>query len=496
MSLEAKAALIGAMYALERLFATSGQAGTNLTNFNATLGVSAQALQQYQFAARQAGVSNQETEATFKSLQSAMTKTLMGEGAPKGLARVSMFTGNMTAQDLKKFAEQPQLLIQKLQEYAQKETNAGLRNEVLKSFGVGESMIAALQRKAFRPEVLQKAPAYSDKEIQSLDRANIGWSNLGNKIEMSIGHFNAAHGGELVKDITKLVDPVLKLAGAFEKLSQSAHVFEIIGMSIKGWIEILQGLTSTVEKIMGAVEDPKKAKTLGEDTKSFFKEIPGTLGVMWDELTTPGDKAVPVTPKKNANQTATPAQHFAGGGLLGKANPFYVGDKDKKEPKKEPEDTKDHSMAAIAKHFVETARGKGFADGGPTGHDTVPALIGGKDPAWFDPREYVLNPQQVGQIGVNALETWRKDGKMPNQLAGTWMGNPKNPRFALGGPTMGEVIRPPMPGISTGGSSQSIEVNQNLNFAHEGKDAAQTGDSVRKSIKDAFRQISAQAQGS
>jgi hypothetical protein len=120
-ALQARVALIGALYAFERLMSQSGQAGTNLTNFNALLGVSAQTLQQYQYAARQAGVSNEEVEGTFKSLQGTMTKTLMGEGAPKGLARVAQLTGGMTAQDVKRFAEQPQLLIQKLQEYAAKE---------------------------------------------------------------------------------------------------------------------------------------------------------------------------------------------------------------------------------------------------------------------------------------------------------------------------------------------------------------------------------------
>src|ERR1700744_4238817 len=70
MSLEAKAGIVAAMYALEQLFATSGKAGTDLTNFNAITGESVKTLQQYQYAARQVGVSNQEVEGSFKTLQS------------------------------------------------------------------------------------------------------------------------------------------------------------------------------------------------------------------------------------------------------------------------------------------------------------------------------------------------------------------------------------------------------------------------------------------
>src|SRR5580698_7170089 len=153
LSLEAKAGIVGAIYALERLFATSGKAGTNLANFNAVTGESVKTLQQYQYAARQVGISNEDVEGSFKGLQSAMTKTLIGEGAPKGLARVGLLTGGISQQDIKKFAEQPQLLIQRLQEYSKKETNIGLRNETLKSFGISEGMIAALSRQAFRPDV-------------------------------------------------------------------------------------------------------------------------------------------------------------------------------------------------------------------------------------------------------------------------------------------------------------------------------------------------------
>lgn len=273
MSLEAKAGILGALYALERLFAASGKAGTDLTNFNAITGDSVKTLQQYQYAARQVGVSNGEVEGSFKSLQSVMTKTLLGEGGPKGLARVSQLTGGITNDDIQKFAEKPQLLIQRLQQYAAKEKNVGLRNETLKSFGIGENMIAALSRNAFRPEVLSKAPTYSEKEVGRLDKANIGWSNLGNKIEMAIGHLNASHGGKFVSDISSLVDKIIPLINALIKLADKLKIFEAIGGIFKEMTTIVTQVTPAVETLIGLTDPKKRGGIIAAGKKELAADV-------------------------------------------------------------------------------------------------------------------------------------------------------------------------------------------------------------------------------
>lgn len=277
LSLEAKAGILGAFYALERLFAASNRSGTELTNFNAVTGESVKTLQQYQYAARQVGVSNQDVESSFKGLQSAMAKTMLGEGGPKGLARVSLLTGGISQKDIQNYAKQPELLLQKLQEYSKKETNIGLRNETLKSFGISEGMVAALSRQAFRPDVLKKAPTYSDNEVKQLDKANIAWSNLGNKVEMAVGHFNAMHGGQLVGDISKIVDQVVKLAEAFTVLAEKLHLFEGIGKIFEGWTAILGGVGDAVQAVAGAVSEPKKREGLLGNALQGAKNVGGFL---------------------------------------------------------------------------------------------------------------------------------------------------------------------------------------------------------------------------
>ena len=232
LSLEAKAAIVGAAYALERLFQSSGHKGTELNNFNTLLGQGTQTLQQYQYALRQVGVSNEETEATFKNLSSTATKARFNLGArPTGLAQVAKYTGGaITNQDLARYEAHPEEFLKRIQEYAKKEKDIGLRNEVLRSFGLSDASIAGTIKADFSKRGLNKAPVYSENEIASLNKANIAWINLGNHIEMAIGHLNAAHGGELVRDFTLITDSLIKLSAAFLKIGESTHAFK--GISI------------------------------------------------------------------------------------------------------------------------------------------------------------------------------------------------------------------------------------------------------------------------
>lgn len=285
MSLEAKAGIIAAMYALERMFAMSGQAGTGLVNFTALLGVSGKALQQYQYAGRQVGISNQEMAGTFKNLQSSMTKLLWTGEAPAGMEQFSKTLkkaglGGITEADVKKFQLDPRLLIQKLQQYVGLESNKGLRNWVLKSFGLGDDMISGLDRKAFRSEILAKAPTYGKGEAEQLDKANIAWSNLGNQIEMAMGHFNAKHGLQLVTDIGKITDSVLGLAEALVTVSEKFGVFETVSGSLTGVANSLKLVNEIMDKIRG-----------GKESK------PGDL-----LYTAPGQEAVPGVANSPAGQ--------------------------------------------------------------------------------------------------------------------------------------------------------------------------------------------------
>lgn len=278
--LAAKAALVGVMYAFERAFAASGAKGTELANFSAMLNMSAQTLQRYQYAAQQVGVSNQSVEGTFKSLQSAMTRVQIGEAPPSGLEWLARMTGGISEKDIDDFAKHPEKLLLRLQEYAQREHNVGLRNEVLKSFGIDDGMIAALVKNSFRPDVMGRAPTYSDKELGQLEKSKAAYANLGQTIDMAFGHFNAKHGKELADGLTPVIGKIEKLAEAFTKLSEKAHLFEWLGKVFEGWTYIFQGLTTAVEALTakgGVVPSPAgvgKALDKGIDAATSGPEGP------------------------------------------------------------------------------------------------------------------------------------------------------------------------------------------------------------------------------
>lgn len=256
-SLEAKAAIVASMYALERFFAISGQTGTGLTNLSTALDVSAQTIQKYDFAARQVGVTNAAMEGTFRSLQSAMAKTFMGGEAPKGLNRVAQLTGDISMEDVERFSRKPEELLQRLQTYASKEKNTALKNEILASFvGNDPALIAAFDKGVFNEKNFKKAPTYSNGEIAALDRANIAWMNLGNTIEMAFGRFNAKHGGGLVRDISKIVHGVIELSSTLLTLGERVQVFDRMGKLLEGSANSLKVINEIFEKIAGRDAKP------------------------------------------------------------------------------------------------------------------------------------------------------------------------------------------------------------------------------------------------
>lgn len=409
-SLEAKAAIVGAMYALERLFATSGQVGTDLTNFNALMGGGmTQTLQRYQYAARQVGISNQELSRSFVGLTELSTNTLLGKTKIAGAAYVA----DRTKTDLNPLllaASQghPEQLLQKLQEFAQhNELSAGFRNNVLKSFGLSDNMVAGLVRGAFSPANLNAAPTYSDKELGQLDKANIAWSNLGNKIEMAIGHLNAKFGPALVKDITQIVDKLIPLGESLVKLGEALHVVEGIKKAFDGWSIIIKAITDGVKEITGLLDDPKWAEKLEK------------LGI--------------ATGKGAAELGAEAGRE----GLDAFAEANIAADKGGTEA-----NTLIGTMISILTKLVAPSFAK---------PDAASA-------AKYGPKLFVVPPSPTAS--------------------------------ALSG-----AAKPPVP-AGAPGSTQNVEVNQTLQFHHDGTDAKKTGDSVQKAVTHAFRQQYSQAQGS
>lgn len=260
MSLEAKAAILAVVYGLEHLMSNSAQTGTALMNFNALTGMSAKSLQQWQYAARQAGVSGEELTGSMKGVQNVMANMLLGKGAPEGLAMVA----NKVGFDLNK-ARDTAYVMQQLQKFAQS-VPQDVGNQMLKSFGVSEGTIAAMRRNMFTQENFAKAPTYSDKEVSTLNKVDVAWANLGQTVQMAIGHFTSKHGLSLVNDLAKATAEILKLANAFTVLADKIKLFDTIDQVFKGWGMIFQIIGTGIDKLTGFMG--KQGKDNGLTDKS------------------------------------------------------------------------------------------------------------------------------------------------------------------------------------------------------------------------------------
>lgn len=247
-SLETKAAIIGAFYALQQFTNASNKMGTGLINNSILLGETTNAIQEYNYAMRQAGVLNVGVEGTFRSIQKAMTDTLFNGGAPEGLAWIAQHTkgGAIGKEQAADYQAHPEKFLLRLQEYAQNEKNIGLRNKVLGSI-VGDDMIIALTKNAFTPEVLSKAPKYSPGEVKALNQNDIMWANLFAKINMSVGRFNAKHGGSMVKDVDAVTTALLKLADALITVADKFKLFKWLSVGLESLSVAIQGGPFTEE---------------------------------------------------------------------------------------------------------------------------------------------------------------------------------------------------------------------------------------------------------
>lgn len=312
-ALEVKAGIIAAMYALEQLMSASANTGTKLTNLNALFGFNIKTMQQYEYAARLAGASNEELTNSFVGIQKMMTNIRLNKGAPEGLQMVLRGTGK-TMKDIKPMGEHPEQFFQLLAQYMKTEKDIGKRNFVADTFHLSNNIQAGMVRGGFNQNILDSAPTYTDKEVGKLDKIRQDWEKIETMIEMGIGKLTAQFGDKFLPQIADLVKQFFDLARVILELADSLKVFKLIAMSLKGWAEIL-GIGTAVIKASDAsksINDLDKNKTVQKRVKEEEFTPSNVLGdLLRDFLKTPAkagespggaNSAVPVIPA-NAGQT-------------------------------------------------------------------------------------------------------------------------------------------------------------------------------------------------
>jgi hypothetical protein len=258
ISFEAKAAIAAAAYALEKMFAAGGQHGLHLESLSAVLDTSTTALQQYEYAAKLAGIGNEELAGTFMNLSKTSAQVLRGEARPLGLNSIMdalrkaghplEFTG--PGNSLQMAAGHPEILLRALQEYAKIEKDVGLRNLNLASFGISDpNMIRALVEGRFNEKTFAQAHLLGGGEVKALDKNREHMANIGDTLAVGFEHLEAKFGPQMLDQIDHLVTKVMKLADAFGVLVTKTNAISAIGQIFVGWGFIFDEIGETVDKL-------------------------------------------------------------------------------------------------------------------------------------------------------------------------------------------------------------------------------------------------------
>lgn len=238
-SLAAKAAIVGAFYALEQLFTSSGKFGVGMTNAKTLIGETSKSLQQYENTAQRLGIANGTMTQTLLKLKDAMVTLKFKGQAPEGMFWIQSVLGDFKESDIDKYIKSPEMLFQRLREYATKEKIPGLALDRLKSFIGDQDMIARMMQGHLTTDEISKSPFLSDATISRLEKTGMAWNKLGIDIQQAFRLFVSHNGKEIADDIDKLIKPASQLAEAFQRIAQNLHAFELIGKAMQGWADIL-----------------------------------------------------------------------------------------------------------------------------------------------------------------------------------------------------------------------------------------------------------------
>lgn len=248
VSIETKAAILAALYGLEKFTGKAGERGMELKQFAQYSGLSAEKLQKLQYALDMSGVSAQDTEQSLLGLQNAMLKMQIGEGAPKGMQQLSKILGGNL--DKNKLSD-AFYMYQKIAEYLKKEKNLALANETASSFGLSPQMIQAMRTSNIDYNKVSSGKILSGGDINQLSKVNTQWRDFQNSLNIFGEKLVAKHGSKMIQDLNMITKNVLKLIDALLSLGDKLHVFEAMSGIISIVAKGVQGATNIVEAVKG-----------------------------------------------------------------------------------------------------------------------------------------------------------------------------------------------------------------------------------------------------
>lgn len=272
--LAAKAAIVGVVYAVERLTLGAAQMGTTFKQFENFTGISAQGLQRWQYALTQSGVVAEETQKNIENVQQTMGKLLLGEGQPKGYGILQSLVGF----DITR-AKDTLYVMGKLREYLKADSNITRANEVGQSFGLSPAVIQALRTTTVDLDKISKNQLISDSTIDRLNKTNIAWMNFWRTLKLFQANLVSDYGISAIKSLSNAFKVVVDTGVAVSKLTKDFTILKdvaiVAGAALAAYFA---PVTATVSALILLLSEVQKYR----EGKGIFSEK-GGVGKLFNE---------------------------------------------------------------------------------------------------------------------------------------------------------------------------------------------------------------------
>lgn len=214
MAIESKAAILAALYALNKIVETSGQLGTTLRNFQSISGIAPETLQRYEYAAMKAGVANETLLQSFLKIQGMAFDVRAGKGLPEWMAPI-ITTLAQHGKDVgpdwaARWQKDPTLGLKALSDFALlPDIDKSTKALALQRTGAAPDLVAALMRGALTPSQIAQVSSrdiLSEGEIKALDEARQKRDKILHRVGYGAHHVIANFSGYLSPEEKAMVE--------------------------------------------------------------------------------------------------------------------------------------------------------------------------------------------------------------------------------------------------------------------------------------------------
>ena len=252
MSLQAKAAIIGVVYGLQKLMTGSMNNGVALQQFANYTGLSTKSLQQYQYAAKMAGISGEEITTSVLGMQQAFAQLELNQGPIEYMGWFGETLRTAGREFDPRKMKDAFYTMQKMREFVEvggTGKGAGVDNQVLGNLGASQGMIAGLRSGAFNDAILNSARIVSDSQSKALVRMKAQWTDLADHIEKKIGSLGLRFGSKIIPDLKQLVVAFTELISSLLKLADKLELFDRLAIAIgniANGVDLISGFINEV----------------------------------------------------------------------------------------------------------------------------------------------------------------------------------------------------------------------------------------------------------